>query len=96
MEVFMFIEPKRKYEAPLDIRVSNDALLILKEYSNYTGYDIDELIVKMSEKLLEDAKFISYVQKKRYNKKLMHLISKNKEDKYTEVLIDNEDLPFKD
>lgn len=93
----MFIKPKEKFEAPLDIKISHDAMVILQEYSSYTGFDISDMLVKISEELLNDKAFVEYFKSKRSNKKIMAVYSKNILHKgFVDTDIDDSDVPFKE
>jgi hypothetical protein len=76
----VFIKPKQKPDVPLNMKVSHETIVILKEYSKYTGYEIEELIIKISDKLLEDADFVKYFSNNRDNKKIMSVYKKHLEN----------------
>jgi len=93
------IEPKKKPEVPLQLKVTHDTMLVLQEYSVYTGYDINELIIQITDQLLDDENFIKHFSGKRSNKKIMsiygnHLIKTNEND-FTPINIDDSEIPFK-
>jgi hypothetical protein len=98
--VSIYIEPKNKPNIHFNHVVNQETVLIFQEYSNYTGYTIDELLMQIADKLLDDKKFIEYFSSKRANKKIMaiyeqHNSSSINMDGFEEVDIDEADIPFK-
>lgn len=95
----IYIEPKKKPEFNLELKVTHDTVLILQEYALYTGYDINELIIQISDKLLDDENFVKHFSAKRSNKKIMSVyerhISKSIEKAFTPIDIDYSEIPFK-
>jgi hypothetical protein len=67
----LYVEPKKRNETALNVKVSHNTLVILNEYSDYTGYELGDLLNIISRKLMEDEAFVEYFKGKRSNKKIM-------------------------
>ncbi len=93
----VFIEPKKRPDVPLDLKITHEAMLVLQEYSLYTGYEINELIIQIADKLLDDNDFISYFSAKRSNKKIMNVYNNHLDQKSNFVPVyDKSEVPFKE
>jgi hypothetical protein len=97
----LFIEPKNKPNIPFNHVVNQKTALVFQEYSSYTGYPIDELLMQIADKLLDDKGFVEHFASKRANKKIMAVYEKHKlnssdldEDGFKDVGIDETDIPF--
>lgn len=92
----MFLEPRKKFDVPLNIKITAEAMLVLKEYSLYTGYELDEMVIRISEKLLEDPGFLEHIHQKRHNKRLTGIIEKanRRESAFSEFSTTDEPTPF--
>ena len=73
----MFIKPKEQLKQNLNVKISNDAHIIINEYAYYTNYDLDLLLDKMIMYLLNDDDFIKSIKKKRFNKKILDILKKH-------------------
>lgn len=98
----IFIEPKNKPNVPFNYVVNHETSLIYQEYSNYTGYSIDELLTLIADKLLDDPKFVDYFSSKRANKKIMAIYEKHQsnitditKDGFETIEVDDKGIPFK-
>ncbi|MCA0990001.1 hypothetical protein [Pseudalkalibacillus hwajinpoensis] len=67
-----FIEPKKQLENKVDWRVSGHTKAIIKYYSEYTGYDENEVVDRFLKNLLDDKDFVGWAKSKRRNKRMSH------------------------
>ena len=62
---------KKENKKKVSLELSTRTLAILEHYSKYTQYNQGEILDIFLLNLLEDSDFIEWVNKQRYNKKLL-------------------------
>jgi hypothetical protein len=75
-----FIEPKKKRADKVDWKISERTRSIVKYYAEYTEFTEDEIIDEFLLNLLNDKKFLKWVEGKRYNKRILAQIFDVEED----------------
>lgn len=88
----MFLEPKPKLNTPIHVKVTHESDIIFKTYGSYLGCSLDEMFVQISDKLIEDPKFIDYVKNQRFNKKISKVLDEKINSNFQEVDVD--EIPF--
>ena len=66
-----YIKPKKENKKKVSLELSTRTLAILEHYSKYTQYSQEEIQDMFLLNLLEDTDFIEWVNKQRYNKKIL-------------------------
>ncbi|MBG9587627.1 hypothetical protein [Cytobacillus firmus] len=66
-----FIKPKNNKAEKVDWLVSERARNIVKSYAEYTEYSESEVVNQFLLNLLEDKDFISWIENKRNNRRLI-------------------------
>ena len=66
-----YIKPKKENKKKVSLELSTRTLSILEYYSKYTQYSQEEILDMFLLNLLEDTDFIEWVNKQRYNKKIL-------------------------
>lgn len=66
-----FIKPKNKNVEKVDWLLSERARAIVKYYAEYTEYSESEVVDKFLLNILEDKDFISWIEKKRNNRRIV-------------------------
>jgi hypothetical protein len=75
-----FIEPKNKRAEKVGWKISERTRLIVKYYAEYTEFTEDELVDEFLLNILNDKKFLKWVEGKRYNKRILAQIFDMEED----------------
>ena len=91
----LFVEPKKKNNTQLDVKISHEAMVVLQEYSDFTRYELGELLNIIADKLLDDPKFVNTFKVKRSNKKIMKVYENHTNRKVNGWEPSDEDTPFK-
>lgn len=74
LNIMKYIKPKGKKKT-VNWEISENTLTILSHYCKYTNYDSEEEVVdKFLENLLTDARFIDWLKKQRYTKKINSIL----------------------
>ena len=66
-----YIKPKKENKKKVSLELSTRTLAILEHYSKYTHYSEEEILDMFLLNLLDDIDFIEWVNKQRYNKKIL-------------------------
>ncbi|KAB8136250.1 hypothetical protein F9U64_10305 [Gracilibacillus oryzae] len=66
-----FIEPKNKNADKVDWLISEQVREIVKNYAEYCEYDESEVVDKFLKNLIDDKKFIDWVNGIRNNKRMI-------------------------
>jgi hypothetical protein len=69
-----FIEPKNKRAEKVGWKISERTRSIVKYYAEYTEFTEDELVDEFLLNILNDKKFLKWVEGKRYNKRILSQI----------------------
>lgn len=91
----LYVEPKKKNNTQLDVKVSHEAMVVLQEYSDFTKYELGELLNIIADKLLDDPKFVDNFKAKRSNKKIMKIYQRHMDKKLNNWEPTDEEAPFK-
>lgn len=75
-----FIEPKNKRAEKVGWKISERTRSIVKYYAEYTEFTEDELVDEFLLNILNDKKFLKWVEGKRYNKRILAQIFDMEED----------------
>nr|WP_309296636.1 hypothetical protein [Niallia sp. NCCP-28] len=75
-----FIEPKNKRAEKVDWKISERTRSIVKYYAEYTDFTEEEVVDEFLLNLLDDKKFLKWVEGKRYNKRILTQIFDTEED----------------
>lgn len=75
-----FIEPKNKRAEKVDWKISERTRSIVKYYAEYTEFTEEEVIDEFLLNLLDDKKFLKWIEGKRYNKRILAQIFDTEED----------------
>lgn len=77
-----YIKPKNLTKKTIDIELSTRTIAILEYYSRYTQYKQGEILDMFLLNLLEDEMFLEWIDRQRYNKKILALLynENSKED----------------
>lgn len=70
-ESMNFVKPRKTTKKTISCELSLRTVSILDYYSRYTQYSIDEILDKFLLNILDDENFIAWVNKQRYNKKIV-------------------------
>lgn len=86
------IKPKHEGTVKVNWRISVRTKEIISEYSKYTKYEEDEIADMLLAEILEDEKFVGWLKKKRYKKKIDEIIFNDTLEDYVETseVMDNE------
>ena len=66
-----FIQPKKQNLQKVNWALPDKTIAIVKHYAEYTGYSEEEVLSEFLENILDDSQFISYVENKRNNKRIL-------------------------
>lgn len=66
-----FIEPKKSLGKKVDWRVSDHTKSVVKYYSEYTGYEEDEIVDLFLKNIMKDKNFTDWINSKRRNKRML-------------------------
>ncbi|MBM7571202.1 hypothetical protein [Aquibacillus albus] len=66
-----FIKPKNKNAEKVDWEISEKVRSTVKYYSEYTEYSESEVVEVFLSNLLEDKKFIEWIESRRNNKRIV-------------------------
>lgn len=66
-----FIEPKNKNVDKVDWLLSEKTRAIVKYYAEYTEYSESEIVDKFLHNLLDDKKFLEWIDSKRNNRRIV-------------------------
>lgn len=66
-----FIQPKKQNLQKVSWALPDKTIAIVKHYAEYTGYTEEEVLSAFLENILDDSQFISYVENKRNNKRIL-------------------------
>lgn len=69
-----YIKPKNLNKKTVKLELSSRSVSILEYYSRYTEYSQDEILDMFLLNLLDDEMFIEWINKQRYNKKILALL----------------------
>lgn len=69
------IKPRYVDTVKVDWRIPKYSKQILDLYSKYTKYDEEYLIEKAINEILEDEKFVEWLNRKRYQKRIQYIVS---------------------
>jgi hypothetical protein len=75
-----FIEPKNKRAEKVGWKISERTRSIVKYYAEYTEFTEDELVDEFLLNILNDKKFLKWIDGKRYNKRILAQIFDTEED----------------
>ncbi|MEH7075520.1 hypothetical protein V7089_16370 [Neobacillus drentensis] len=75
-----FIEPKNKRAEKVGWKISERVRSIVKYYAEYTEFTEDELVDEFLLNILNDKKFLKWIDGKRYNKRIFAQIIDTEED----------------
>jgi hypothetical protein len=75
-----FIEPKIKRAEKVNWKISERTRSIVKYYAEYTEFTEEEVVDEFLLNLLDDKKFLKWVEGKRYNKRILAQIFDTEED----------------
>lgn len=71
MKVMQFIPPKKQNSQKVKWELPNKTIAIVKHYAEYTGYSEEEVLSTFLKNILDDPQFISYIENKRNNKRIL-------------------------
>ncbi|MGM0899205.1 MAG: hypothetical protein ACQEV0_14955 [Bacillota bacterium] len=66
-----FIQPKKQNLQKVKWELPDKTIAIVKHYAEYTGYSEEEVLSTFLENILDDPQFISYIENKRNNKRIL-------------------------
>ncbi|MBU9674846.1 hypothetical protein KQ939_16770 [Planococcus sp. CP5-4] len=66
-----FIQPKKQNLQKVNWALPDKTIAIVKHYAEYTGYSEEEVLSAFLENILDDSQFITYVENKRNNKRIL-------------------------
>lgn len=67
--------PKYKDTIKLELRISEQTNEILKQYSKYTKFDVDEIVNHITSEIIQDDQdFVKWLRSKRFSKKIKERI----------------------
>lgn len=89
-----FIKPKKETRKKLVCDLSLRTTSILEHYSKYTQYTVDEVLDKFLLNILDDAQFIEWANKQRYNKKILAALYGVSDEATSEEIIADETSPI--
>jgi hypothetical protein len=75
-----FIEPKNKRAEKVGWKISERTRSIVKYYAEYTEFPEEEVVDEFLLNILNDKKFLKWVEGKRYNKRILAQILDTEED----------------
>jgi hypothetical protein len=75
-----FIEPKNKRAEKVGWKISERTRSIVKYYAEYTEFTEDALVDEFLLNILNDKKFLKWIDGKRYNKRILAQIFDTGED----------------
>lgn len=75
-----FIEPKNKRRESVDWRISEQTRYIVKYYAEYTEFTEEEVVDEFLKNIVDDEKFIEWIDSKRFNKRILSQIRDVKEE----------------
>lgn len=83
-----FIEPKEELGKKVDWKISDHTRAIVKYYSEYTGFDENEVVDRFLKNLIEDERFLDWINSKRRKKRMLQqlMVSEGMENGKTETL----------
>lgn len=87
-----FIKPKMINKNKVVFNISNKTKSIIEYYSKYTGYAEDEIVDIFMQNVLEDAEFVTWLNKQRYSKKIKSIILNDKDNIQHELNIEEDDV----
>ena len=72
-----FIQPKVNYNNKIKLDLSNDVVEIIRHYSEYTGFEQNEVVDMFLRNILLDENFLQWAKKRRFNQKIEKIITSN-------------------
>ncbi len=76
-----FIEPKEDLGKKVDWKVTDHTRAIVKYYAEYTHLNESEIVDRFLKNILEDEKFLDWINRKRRNKRMIEQLMVNEEKK---------------
>ncbi len=75
-----FIEPKNRRAEKVGWKISERTRSIVKYYAEYTEFTEEEIVDEFLLNILNDKKFLKWVESKRYNKRILAQIFDMEDD----------------
>lgn len=66
-----FIQPKKQNLQKVTWALPDKTIAIIKHYAEYTGYTEEEVLAEFLENILNDKSFITHIETKRNNKRIL-------------------------
>lgn len=66
-----FIQPKKQNLQKITWALPDKTIAIVKHYAEYTGYTEEEVLSEFLNNILDDKEFISHIETKRNNKRIL-------------------------